>query len=184
MQFINNLSNVEFMKAEFLRYIGWQELLNKMSAEDSVLPKHLCEMLFNIKDNREAVFERFGKLPVVLCHRDYWVTNIFHTDETVFAIDWDTAGWGYLGEDISSLVADDADVTRMVEHFRICVPEYYRGFNEHARADVRNNRVYELILLMFAYRIAENHMGAKCLNEKRTHADTLQRIYEIGEIRL
>lgn len=27
---------------------------------------------------------------MVLCHRDFWVTNIFYQDEQIRVIDWDT----------------------------------------------------------------------------------------------
>ena len=42
-------------------------------------------------------------------------------------MDWDTAGWGYLGEDMASLIADEADIEHMVEYYRRCIPAYYKA---------------------------------------------------------
>jgi len=47
---------------------------------------------------------RIERLPVVLCHRDFWVANIFYKDQKILLLDWDTTGWGYMGEDIASWI--------------------------------------------------------------------------------
>jgi len=51
--------------------------------------------------------------------------------ETVI-IDRDTAGWGYFGENMESLIADEADKENMLECCAKCVPAYYKGVSEFA----------------------------------------------------
>lgn len=58
-----------------------------------------------MNNNADEMFRGIEKLPIVLCHRDFWVANIIYSDSDseIVLIDWDTAGWGYMGEDIASL---------------------------------------------------------------------------------
>ena len=146
-------------------------------------------MLIGIDENSDEVFRRIEKLPIVLCHRDLWVANIFYSEGNIVLIDWDTAGWGYLGEDIASLIADEADVAHMVEYYNRCIPAYYRGFSEHVDVShITDHCIYELILVMFGYRLVEWYLNAGSGNElqetndeKILHLDTLQKIYEMGK---
>ena len=192
---LSNLSNVDYAKNFYLHYRSWKEVYDYIRSDDCEIPKHLCKMLIDIDENESEVWSRIEKLPVVLCHRDFWVTNIFHTGDKIVLIDWDTTGWGYLGEDIASLIADEADTRHMVEYCQRCISAYYRGFSEYvdvshitgwsdtshpARPCVLDNCIYELILMMFGYRIVEWYKFAKSSDEKSLHLDTLQKIYEIG----
>ncbi|MBA9088519.1 hypothetical protein FHR92_005035 [Fontibacillus solani] len=136
------------------------------------------KMLIDIDESADEIFNRIEKLPIVLCHRDFWVTNIFHSDGKTILIDWDTTGWGYLGEDLASLIADEADVEHMVEYYLRCIPAYYKGFSEYADiSHITDNCVYEMILLLFGYRLVEWY-----LNEgagSNLHMQTLQKVYEM-----
>ncbi|MCL2549094.1 MAG: aminoglycoside phosphotransferase family protein, partial [Symbiobacteriaceae bacterium] len=67
------------------------------------LPEHLKEMLLDIDERQDELFGMIESLPVVLCHRDFWLENIMVRNGETILIDWDTAGWGYLGEDLVSL---------------------------------------------------------------------------------
>jgi len=95
-----------------------------LRSEACGLPAHLKQMLINIDDDREAIFEQIKQLPVVLCHRDFWNENIFFADGSIVAIDWDGAGWGYLGEDIASLVADTDECEHFEVHCHKLIPAY------------------------------------------------------------
>jgi Phosphotransferase enzyme family len=183
LQNLTNLSKVEFTKNYYLRYRSWNVLYDYIRSDDCEMPKHLCKMLIDLDNNADEIFSRIEKLPIVLCHRDFWVANIFYSDSTIVLIDWDTAGWGYLGEDIASLIADEADVCHMVEYYQKCVPAYYRGVSEYA--DVSHNSdhcVYELILVMFGYRLVEWYKFAESPEDKSMHLNTLQKIYEMRNL--
>ena len=177
---LTNLSNVSYIKNFYLRYRSWEEVYSYIRSADCGLPKHLCKMLIEIDENESDVWRRIEKLPVVLCHRDFWVANIFHADGDITAIDWDTAGWGYMGEDIASLISDEADVDRMVELYQRCTSAYYKGFSEYVDVSrITDDCIYELILVMFGYRLVEWYKFAETPDEKTLHLNTLKKIYEM-----
>lgn len=175
-----NVSNIEYMKNNYLRYRSWNVLYDYIRSSDCEIPMHLCKMLIDIDNNADEIFSRIKKLPIVLCHRDFWVANIFYVDSKIVIIDWDTAGWGYMGEDIASLIADEADVCHMVEYYQKCIPAYYRGFSEYAdMSHISDHCIYELILIMFGYRLVESYKFAESPDDKSMNLNVLQQIYEM-----
>ncbi|MFJ7915623.1 MULTISPECIES: phosphotransferase [unclassified Lysinibacillus] len=82
------------MKNYYLRYRSWNVLYHYIRSDDCEIPKHLCKMLIDLDNNADEIFSRIEKLPIVLCHRDFWVANVFYSDSKIVLIDWDTAGWG------------------------------------------------------------------------------------------
>jgi hypothetical protein len=181
---ITNLSGLDYVKNFYLNYKSWNVVYDYIRSEKCEIPKHLCEMIIEIDKNSEAIFEKIKKLPVVLCHRDFWVENIFSKEGKIFLIDWDTTGWGYLGEDLASLIADEADVEYMVEYYQRCVPAFYKGFSEFADiTNIEDDCVKEFCLLMYGYRIIEWFLDAEDnAVQKKLQIDTLQKIYEITKI--
>lgn len=180
MQNLSNLSKAELTKNFYLRYRSWNVVYDYIRSDDCEIPKHLCEMLIDIDNNADEIFSRLEKLPIVLCHRDFWVTNIFYSDSKIVLIDWDTAGWGYMGEDIASLIADEPDIRHMVEYYQKCIPAYYRGFSEYAdMSHISDHCIHELILVMFGYRLVEWYKFAESPEDKTLHLNTLQKIYEM-----
>ncbi|MCJ7842437.1 aminoglycoside phosphotransferase family protein [Lederbergia sp. NSJ-179] len=187
LQSLTNLSKVDYMKNFYLHYRSWNRVYDYIRSDACEIPKHLCKMLIDIDKNADEIFNRIEKLPIVLCHRDFWVANIFYSDGKTILIDWDTTGWGYLGEDMASLIADEADIEHMVEYYRRCIPAYYKGFSEYADiSHITDNCVYEMILLMFGYRLVEWYMNAGSGNklqetddERTLYIHTLQKIHEL-----
>ncbi|MHC8516878.1 phosphotransferase [Sporosarcina sp. ITBMC105] len=111
-------------------------------------------MLMDIDEQTDEIFARIEQLPLVLCHRDFWVTNLIYAEGNIALIDWDTCGWGYLGKDIASLIADEPVIESMVDNYQRCIPAYYNGFSESANVTrITNHCVYEMILLIFGYRL-------------------------------
>lgn len=183
LQDLTNLSKVEYMKNYYLRYRSWNVLYDYIRSDDCEIPKHLCKMLIDLDNNADEIFSRIEKLPIVLCHRDFWVENIFFSDSKIVAIDWDTAGWGYLGEDIASLLSDEADVCHMIEYYQKCIPAYYQGFSEYADVSPLSDPcIYELILAMFGYRLVEWYKFAESPEDKLMHLHTLQKIHEMASL--
>ncbi|WP_438433671.1 phosphotransferase family protein [Gorillibacterium sp. sgz500922] len=180
LQSLTNLSHADLMKNTYLHYRSWPVVYDYIRSEDCEFPSHLRQMLIAIDEHADEIFARIEQLPLVLCHRDFWVTNLIHADGKIALIDWDTSGWGYLGEDLASLIADEADVDHMVEYYQRCVPAYYKGFSEYADVPpVAEHCVYELILLIFGYRMVEGFLHAEDEEGKRKNLDMLQKIYEM-----
>ncbi|MCL2719588.1 MAG: aminoglycoside phosphotransferase family protein [Lachnospiraceae bacterium] len=185
LQKLTNLSDTGYMKKFYHHYRSWPVVYDYIRADNCEIPPHLCQMLINVDENSAEIFNLVEKLPVVFCHRDFWVTNIIYANEKFYLIDWDTTGWGYLGEDIASLIADEADVTSMVEYYYCCVPTYYKGFSEYAGiSHFARNYVLEMVLLLFGYRLIEWYLNAGSAAEKNLQLETLQKIYEMGKTAL
>lgn len=186
---LTNLSKIEYAKNFYLHYRSWKKVYDYIRSDDCEIPKHICKMLIDMDENSDEIFKRIEKLPIVLCHRDFWVANIFCSGDKIILIDWDTTGWGYLGEDLASLIADEADVDHMVEYYHRCIPAYYKGFSEYADiSHITEHCIHELILVMFGYRLVEWYINAGSGNklqetddEKKLHLNTLQKIYEMRE---
>ena len=185
LQNLSNLSEVNFQKNYYLRYKSWPVVYDYIRFDECKIPKHLCKMLIDIDSRADEIWSRIEKLPVVLCHRDFWVTNIFYSDDKIVLIDWDTTGWGYLGEDIAALIADDSDITLMAENYRRCIPAYYRGFSEYVDVShITDNLIYEQILFIFGYRFIDFFVDSESPGDKALQIDSLQKIYEMGIDRL
>lgn len=157
---------------------------NVLRSEICSLPQHLKQMLVDVDERQNEIFEKFKVLPIILCHRDYWIENIFYKNGNIIAIDWDTTGWGYLGEDIAQLIFDDIDVKYFDIYLQKLIPAYYKGFNSVANIkeeDIKNSKaaIRDFILVVYGYRIAQKHMFT--LNdEKRAQAEKeLQIIYDL-----
>lgn len=134
---------------------------------DCSIPKHLCDMLIAIDDNSDKIFARIARLPIVLCHRDFWMTNIFYREDKIVLIDWDTSGWGYMGEDMACLIADESDVNHMIEYYNRCTQAYYIGFSEYSDiSQISDNCIYEMILIKFGYRLVEDFKFSESQDEK------------------
>jgi len=143
-------------------------------------------MIIDMDENEGQIWSRIEQLPLVLCHRDVWMENIFYSDGKVILIDWDTFGWGYLGEGIANLIVDEADYEYMLERYQRCVLAYYRGFSEYADISaVSDHCIFEMALFMQGYKLVGWYMDALNANldwARELNLNTLQKIYEMREL--
>ncbi|OWA36273.1 aminoglycoside phosphotransferase [Saccharibacillus sp. O16] len=178
---ITNLSTADFMSNNYVHYRSWPFVHDYIRSSECPFPPHLREMLIAIDEQADVIGERIRALPLVLCHRDFWSTNIIHADHDagkIVLIDWDTAGWGYAGEDLASLIADETHPDYMVDYYRRCVPAYARGFAEYAPSILPEDHcVYEMILLIFGYRLVESYRHAEEAQDQTIVIRTLESIY-------
>lgn len=165
----NNTSSVEY---------------NYLRSAEYDIPEHLKKMLINVDDNREAIFQKIERLPVVFCHCDFWIENILWTNGKIILIDWDCAGWGYTGEDIASLIADDTETGNLHEYYRRLIPAYNKGISQYSDIPpVENHTIWEMIVLKFGYRIVQTYMFTASDKVKAESIERLQKIYEMRDIK-
>lgn len=182
---IENLSALDFIKKNYYHFRAWPEIHEYIRSDQCKLPKHLTQMLIDLDERSEEIWQNIEKLPVVFCHRDYWNTNIFYHEDAIKLIDWDTSGWGHLGEDIACLVADETKPEIMVACYKKCLPAYYKGFSEHHDlSNISEPYLYELILMTFGHRLVASFKFNEAEEEKQLAQDTLEKIYEISQIKL
>jgi hypothetical protein len=179
LQKLKNVTETEFTEKFYLHNKSFNVVFDYIRSYDCAIPSHLCKMIIDADNYAYKVFHLIKTLPVVLCHRDFWHANIFYCDGEIILIDWDTTGWGYFGEDIASLIADESDVEHMADYFQRCVPAYCEGFSEYADISRFNNLyIRERIIITFGYRLIKWFLQTEKPKEKKLYLDTLQKIYE------
>jgi thiamine kinase-like enzyme len=156
---------------------------NILRADICDLPQHLKQMLFDVDEKQNEIFKSFKRLPIVFCQRDFWIENIFYDNGDIIVIDWDTAGWGFLGEDIAQLIFDDIDVRYFNEYKNRLIPSYYKGFTEFAEImeeDINNSKaaIRDFILIIYGYHKAQRHMFTVSVEKKAQVEKELQNIFE------
>ena len=162
-----------------------QKVYDYIRDENCEIPRYLCQMFIDLDEQSDQIWANIEQLPVVFCHRDFWVENIFYTDENIRLIDWDTAGLGYLGEDIASLIADDSDVEHMVQNYEKSVRAYYKGLSKYVDISyIKHSYIKEMILFLFGYRLVEGIKFAETTEEKTEKLEVLGKIYQMGEINI
>jgi len=149
-----------------------------LRSQECNIPEHLKQMIFDIDDNMDTLFDEMDKLPIVLCHRDYWNENIIYANGKFRLIDWDTTGWGYLGEDLATLISDDVDYDKFEEFCRRLIPAYYKGISEFMDiSSLHKNFIREMILIIFGYRMVEEHMFADNDEDRAEQVQKLEKIF-------
>ncbi len=180
---LRNLSSKDYIIRFYKHYQAWDEVHDYIRSAECPLPKHLCDMMIEFDERSKMVFDALNQLPIVLCHRDYWNTNIFYQAERIIVIDWDTTGYGYFGEDIASLIADETDPSKMMDYFSQCIPAYQDGFFQSAGIKVNAyQNIHDIILMMFGYRLVESFKFAKNQADQNLAKDSLQAFYEMQKL--
>ena len=142
------------------------------------IPENLKQMIMDIDNRKDELFNKLNKLPILLCHRDFWNENIFFTDGAIRLIDWDTAGWGFLGEDIASLIVDGMDAGRFEENYSRLVPAYLKGLTENMDiSPVMEMHVLEMFLIKFGYRMVQDYMFGGISSNESWGMNALKQIY-------
>lgn len=173
----------DMLKTGAIRLLDGRSLEHSwLCSEGCDLPEHTKAMLIGIGDRKDELFSRLESLPTVLCHRDFWDENIFCFGGGIRVIDWDTAGWGFFGEDIASLIADGMDVGRFEENYRRLVPACVEGISEYMDApDNAGTHILDMMLIRFGYRMAQQCMFTKPGGPKSWGWYALQKICEMRD---
>lgn len=179
---IKNLSQKDFVKQSYLHIRSWDKVYDYVREDSCPLPKAIKEMLIDNDNDAQSIWTGIEQLPVVFCHRDYWITNIFRQDKSIIAIDWDTCGWGYLGEDIASLIADEVPPNLIGQCFDRCIAAYYEGISVYMdTSGIDKHYIKEHILMLYGYRLVAGYRFAESDDEKQIALKTLEAICAIKE---
>ncbi|MCL2708264.1 MAG: protein phosphatase 2C domain-containing protein [Defluviitaleaceae bacterium] len=178
---IKNLSQTTYLEDDFKQWGVDSREHKYLRSGGCEIPGHLREMLINLDACIDSVFERIRTLPVVFCHRDYWIENIFCGDGGVTAIDWDTSGWGYFGEDLASLIADDTEIEKWGEYFERLLPAYISGASGYIAADgLDTQTLTDIILVKYGYRFVFRYLNSEDSDCKDYQIKSLQKLCEIN----
>jgi len=182
---VENLCRPDAMKNFYHYNRSSHDLYNYIRQPDCKIPSHLCEMIISMDEKSDDIWAEIEKLPIVLRHGDFFPPNIFFTDGKITPIDWDSAGWSYLGEDLVGFITETNDIDHMVELYHKCVPAYLKGFSE-GTTQIKNPYIYERIVMHMGYMLISKFTWK---NTEKTPAEqefdmvVLQKIYEMkGEL--
>ena len=161
------------MKSEESRYVR---------SEDCEIPKHLRQMIIDVGDETEKIYDNINNMPVVLCHRDFWVKNIIYSNGKIILLDWDCTGWGYMFEDVIQLITDEIDIKYLEEYYRRLVPAYLKGFSEYTDISwIDKLYAWKMLIIKCTRNFVYWYMSAKSSDEKSKYIDMLQKIYDMRE---
>lgn len=172
------LGDTGFLEREYSQWSPDTAEYRYLRSQECSLPSYLRRMLIKTQEQSGFLFAELRKLPVVLCHRDFWSENIFLSGGRTVLIDWDCAGWGFLGEDLASLIADETDPGLMDEYYRRLVPAYYGGAAE-SRDLPAKHYLRELILIKFGYRLLQRYQFAATPEDREKSARALQFLFDL-----
>jgi len=180
---VENLRSADSMRNFYRHNCSKKELYNYIRQDDCKIPLHLRKMIIDMDEKADKIWTEIEKLPIVLGHGDFFLYNIFYTNDGIVVIDWDSAGWSYLGEDIVNLIVDSVDINNMVEHYHKCVPAFLKGFSEYSgTTQLENIYIYERIVMHYSYMLINKFNWrnvVKSPEEMKSDIDVLSKIYEM-----
>ena len=188
---ISCLTQIEAVKNYYTAYRTHARKYNYIRSEDCEIPKHLRQMFIDNDNELEEIYFN-NAMPVVLCHRNFWVENIIYSNGEITAIDWDGAGWGYIGEDIIEFITDKVsrkyiNLGRQYfeEFYRRLVNAYLKGFKEYADIAASDSAyIWKMFVIRTGYGImTDRYMDAQSAARKTLIIKMLERIYEMKDIK-
>ena len=180
LQAIPCLSDSGYMQRDFAQWTPDTVEYKYLRSSDCKLPRHLQYMLIELQGDADSIFQAMAQLPLVLCHRDYWTENIFVSDGRVIAIDWDCAGFGVPGEDISSLIADETPAGQIGAYYRQLLPAYDQGLRTGLTLPpMEALPIREMILFKFGYRFLQQLMFSSTQRLKDEAVQALEKIHAL-----
>ena len=179
------LGDVDYLQRDFAQWTPDTVEYQWLRSSQCTIPKPLQTMLLAMQTQSGQMFRQLRLLPQVLCHRDYWTENIFVQNGSIAVIDWDCVGWGYIGEDIASLIADETEASQIAVYYRVLVPAYYQALREFmALPPMDALPIREMILLKFGYRLVQQVMFSKQPEPKAEAIRVLQQIHGMRRMAL
>ncbi len=183
LQNITCLGDAGFLEREYSQWNPETVEYRYLRSVECTLPEHLRRMLIDTQRQAETIFSDIKCLPIVLCHRDFWIENIFFSNGKIRLIDWDCTGWGFMGEDIASLIIDDTDVEYLTKYYSKLIPAYLRGLSEYRNVStIENFYIREMIIIKFGYRLLQKYMFSQSSDVKNQQITALQKIYEMKDL--
>lgn len=182
---LSYLSKVDTLPKEYKQWLPNTVEYQYLRSDTCTIPKHLRQMLIDIQAHSEQIFTRMDNLPKVLCQKDFWFENIFWVDGEIVIIDWDCVGWGYMGEDVASLIADDTVTDSLLAYYQRIVPAYFRGIRSQMDISwIEDFCLWEMMIIKFGYRVLQAHQFAGTDAEREAHVKRLQTLYELRDLKV
>ena len=153
--------------------------------EDSLhepdFPDDIRCLLNDYTARKDEFFHSFNVLPRTVCHGDVHHDNIIILDNDVYLIDWDSAGYGYMGEDAVDMLCEafvfsDRDITLMGDYRKRIIDAYCDG----AEITLDDTMIKNIFIMSWGFRIAAKffyyhdnpNMRQRCIDILRFMSDS------------
>ena len=122
---------------------------------ESDFPDDIRRLLNDYINRKDEIFRSFTVLPRTVCHGDVHHDNIILLNDDVYLIDWDSAGYGYMGEDAVDMLCEafvysDRDIALMSEFRSQIIAAYCDG----AEITLDETMVKNIFMMSWGFRIA------------------------------
>lgn len=153
----------------------------------SGFPDELRETLNHYASKADELFESLTSLPPTLCHGDVHHDNLFirksESGTDVYLIDWDSAGFGYMGEDavdvlMEAFVYSDRDVSLLPCFKKNIIESYIRGAKSGGvDLTLSEAQIRSIFVLAWGFRIAADiflcNVHNRSEHEQKRYVDIL-----------
>lgn len=143
-------------------------------------PEKIRQSLLTYAENADKILNALNALPVTLCqgdvHHDNLILKKEKGDTTVYLIDWDSAGYGIMGEDavdvlMEAFVYSDRDVSLLPDFKKRIINGYINGaISGGVNLYLDDSTVRNIFALAWGFRIAdlflyykEEHPKKRCI---------------------
>ena len=171
---------------------GYTEALLSKPIEG--FPEALRAVLNNYGTHSQDLLGSFDVLPRTLCqgdvHHDNLIFNKSFGETSIYLIDWDSAGYGFMGEDAVDLLMEafiysDRDPTLLPEYRQKIIEAYCRGVRTQVVNDqgikikgfdfnMSKTLIRELFVLSWGFRIVDRYVYHEDVAEKRRCLEILE----------
>jgi hypothetical protein len=186
LQNIACFSNRGFINTERVIFI-YKEVADNIEPSDcDMIPEHLRNIITDrIFTNIENTMSIANRLPKTLCHRDMQCENIFLSNVNIITlIDWDCAGWGFIGEDVIQMISElfvcrFFDIADFEKYSNQLLSAYKRGASEYINIDFLTDEIFrEVFMLYCGHKIFWRYKYSDTEKEKTGWIALLHKIYE------
>jgi hypothetical protein len=151
--------------------LWWKRVAGPLCENIDGFPEELRLILNRYSEQADELLNSFDALPVTLCQGDVHQDNLILREErngtSVYLIDWDSAGYGRMGEDavdvlIEAFVYSDRDVSLMPDFRRRIMDGYCQGAKlQGVDFEMKELLVRDIFALAWGYRIADIYLNGK-----------------------
>lgn len=128
-------------------------------------PEELRAILNDYANQANEILKSFRTIPITLCHGDVHHDNIIINmnsgKDQIYLVDWDCAGYGYLGEDIIDILMEafvytDKDVSLLPKYKQKIFEGYRKGTrNKNIEFKMNDKLIKDMLILSWGYRILD-----------------------------
>lgn len=164
--------------------LWWNRMKGFLGESIDGFPDELRVTLLDFSERAEGLLHSFEAPPLTLCQGDVHHDNLIFRETAngtdIYLIDWDCAGYGFMGEDaidvlMEAFVYSDRDVSLLAGFKQLIVEGYCKGVRSQGLDfDLDDKLVRNIFALAWGFRIADLYLYYKDEYSKRRCVEILQ----------